>query len=52
MSLSSALTNALSGLRTTQAQIQVISNNVSNVDTPGYTRRQATVQEVAVDGFG
>lgn len=52
MSLGSALNNALSGLRTTQAQIQVISNNVSNVDTPGYSRRQAILKETAVAGQG
>ncbi len=52
MSLGSALNNALSGLRTTQAQIQVISNNVSNVDTPGYSRRQAILKETAVAGEG
>lgn len=52
MSLGSALNNALSGLRSTQAQIQVISNNVSNVDTPGYSRRQANVEEAAIAGRG
>ncbi|MCZ8097040.1 MAG: flagellar hook-associated protein FlgK [Burkholderiales bacterium] len=52
MSLGSALNNALSGLRTTQAQIQVISNNVSNVDTPGYSRRQAILKETAIAGEG
>lgn len=33
------LNNALSGLRVAQQQLDVISNNVSNVSTPGYTRK-------------
>jgi flagellar hook-associated protein 1 len=47
MGLSSALDSALSGLTTTQAQIDVISQNVANQGSVGYTRRQATlVQQV------
>jgi flagellar hook-associated protein 1 FlgK len=38
MSIESALETALSGLRATQAQIQVISGNVANVQTAGYSR--------------
>lgn len=34
-----ALNAALSGLRVAQQQLNVISNNVSNVNTPGYTRK-------------
>lgn len=34
-----SLDAALSGLRTSQQQISVISNNVSNVNTPGFTRK-------------
>ena len=37
-SIQSALQTALSGLKATQAQIQVISGNVANVQTPGYSR--------------
>ena len=39
MSIESALETALSGLRATQAQIQVISGNIANVQTPGYSRQ-------------
>jgi flagellar hook-associated protein 1 len=47
MGLSSALDSALSGLTTTQAQIDVISQNVANQGSVGYTRRKATlVQQV------
>lgn len=35
----SSLDAALSGLRTSQQQISVISNNVANVSTPGYSRK-------------
>lgn len=38
MSIGSALQTALAGLQATQAQIQVISTNVANVQTPGYSR--------------
>lgn len=34
-----ALNSALSGLRTAQQQLNVISTNVSNATTPGYTRK-------------
>ncbi len=34
-----ALSSALSGLRIAQQQLSVISNNVANVGTPGYTRK-------------
>ncbi len=35
----SALNSALSGLRIAQQQINNVSNNISNVGTPGYTRK-------------
>ena len=34
-----ALSSALSGLKIAQQQLNVISNNVSNASTPGYTRK-------------
>lgn len=34
-----ALNSALSGLRVAQQQLSVISNNVANVGTPGYSRK-------------
>jgi flagellar hook-associated protein 1 len=45
MSLGSALSAASSGLRATQAQLDVISNNVANSGTPGYTKRTVNLQE-------
>ncbi len=42
MSLDVALQNALSGLQATQAQLQVVSNNISNVQTVGYSEETLT----------
>lgn len=48
--MSTALNNALSGLRISQQQISVISNNVSNVGTPGYTRKILPQSTLTVAG--
>ena len=50
MGLSSALDSALTGLTTTQAQIEVISQNVANQGSVGYTRRQATLVQQVTGG--
>lgn len=39
MSLMSALSAAVSGLRTTQTAINLVSQNVANADSAGYTRK-------------
>jgi flagellar hook-associated protein 1 FlgK len=39
MSLSQALSSALSGLRVTQSGLNLIASNVANAETPGYTRK-------------
>ena len=39
MSLSLAIQTALSGLQANQSALQVTSNNISNVNTPGFTRK-------------
>lgn len=46
MSLDAALSGALSSLQTVQRQISVISNNINNANTPGYTKK--TVQTDSV----
>ncbi|MGE5146842.1 MAG: flagellar hook-associated protein FlgK [Candidatus Eiseniibacteriota bacterium] len=46
MSLDLALNNALTGLRTVQQALTTTSNNVSNANTEGYTRK--TAQQVAL----
>jgi flagellar hook-associated protein 1 FlgK len=45
MSLTQALSSALSGLTVNQASIAMVAANVANADTPGYTRK--TVDQVA-----
>src|SRR6476619_6488283 len=39
MGLSQALSTAMSGLRATQASLALVSSNVANAETPGYTRK-------------
>jgi flagellar hook-associated protein 1 FlgK len=45
MALGGVLTRALSGMRTTQAGLDVVSQNVSNADSIGYVRRSANIVE-------
>jgi flagellar hook-associated protein 1 FlgK len=45
MSLSQALSAALSGLRVTQSSLALVAGNVANAATPGYVRK--TVDQVA-----
>jgi len=52
MGLSSALATAMSGLRSTQASLSIISSNVSNAQTPGYVAQTANQIEVATGSFG
>ncbi|GMR00323.1 MAG: hypothetical protein BMS9Abin18_1165 [Zetaproteobacteria bacterium] len=54
MSIFSALNIAASSLKTQQQAINVVSNNIANVNTPGYSRQTPTLgTEVAeqLDGF-
>lgn len=46
----SSLSTALSGLKINQQQIDVVSNNISNVGTEGYTRKILPQSTQAVDG--
>jgi flagellar hook-associated protein 1 FlgK len=48
MSLSQALSAAISGLRTNQSGLALVAANVANADTPGYVRK--TVDQVATAG--
>lgn len=52
MGLSSALATAMSGLRSTQAALSIISSNVSNAQTPGYVAQTPNQIEVASGGYG
>ncbi|MCD8497280.1 MAG: flagellar hook-associated protein FlgK [Alphaproteobacteria bacterium] len=44
------MTAALSGLRASQQQINLIANNVSNANTPGYTRKILPQESQAING--
>jgi flagellar hook-associated protein 1 FlgK len=48
MGLNSSLNMAISGLRSTQVGLNIISQNVANADSPGYVRR--TVSTVETQG--
>jgi flagellar hook-associated protein 1 FlgK len=46
----SALNSALSGLKIAQSNISLLSNNISNVNTPGYTRKTQQQSTVLIEG--
>ena len=52
MSLNAILNAGQSGLTTAQAQLRVVSDNVSNVNTPGYVRKVAEQQSLVSQGVG
>ncbi|HWE45363.1 MAG TPA: flagellar hook-associated protein FlgK [Caulobacteraceae bacterium] len=52
MSLSSILSSGLTGLQAAQTQLQVVSQNVTNADTPGYIRKIAQQEATVTEGVG
>ena len=50
MSLIESLLAAKNALQTTQAQLQITSGNIANLNTEGYTRKIAPQQSVVLDG--
>jgi len=52
MSISSALSNALSGLTANSRAAEVISNNVSNALTEGFARRELALSNRSLGGQG
>lgn len=52
MSLNSILNSSASGLYAAQTQLRVISENITNVNTPGYTRRVADQQAIPFSEMG
>ena len=52
MSLNSIMNIATSGMNAAQTQLRVVSDNVSNVNTPGYIRKIADQQSWASQGAG
>lgn len=51
-SLSGILQTATSGLQAAQASLSAVSDNISNVNTPGYTRKAATLEQQVIAGAG
>ncbi len=52
MSLSTSLSIASSGLSATQSQIKTVSNNITNADAAGYTKKTAATESRVVAGQG
>ena len=48
MGLSSALANAMSGLRANQIALSVTSSNVANANTPGYVTQNANLSLIHI----
>lgn len=52
MSLASALTISLSGIRASSSMIELTSSNISNASTEGYTTKRAVVNSTTLGGLG
>jgi flagellar hook-associated protein 1 FlgK len=52
MTLGVALKTATSGLQAAQASLRAVSDNIANVNTPGYVRKAVKQEQQIVDGAG
>lgn len=52
MSLNSIMNIGMSGLQTAQSQLRVVSDNISNVNTPGYVRKVVEQSAAVANGYG
>lgn len=52
MSLGLIMNIATSGMNTAQSQLRVVSDNVTNINTPGYVRKIADQQSQTTQGMG
>ena len=50
MALISSLASSLTGMKVAQAQLEIVSNNIANVDTVGYTRKTAAQSAIVAAG--
>lgn len=50
MALLSSISTSLSGMKVAQSQLEIVSNNIANVDTAGYTRKTSAQSAVVVAG--
>lgn len=52
MTINFGLGQAVTGLMVNQSQISVVSNNIANVNTPGYSRKEIQQTSLVLDGIG
>ena len=52
MSLGVSLKTAATGLQAAQASLRAVSDNIANVNTPGYVRKAVIQSQQVVDGVG
>ncbi|MBN9319000.1 MAG: flagellar hook-associated protein FlgK [Caulobacterales bacterium] len=52
MSLAAIMATATTGLNAAQASLRVVSDNIANVNTPGYVRKQAVQTSLVSQGMG
>ncbi len=52
MSITSALSTALTGLTATSRQATAVASNVANAATPGYARREVSLSALSLGGSG
>jgi len=52
MSLTTVLKTASSGLLASQVSLRTVSDNIANVNTPGYVRKMVDQQSMVVGGMG
>lgn len=52
MSLTATLRTASSGLQAAQAALRTVSDNIANVNTPGYVRKAVIQEPAVVNGVG
>lgn len=50
MALLGSISSSLSGMKVAQAQLEIVSNNIANVDTEGYTRKTASQSALVAAG--
>ncbi|MEO1657089.1 MAG: flagellar hook-associated protein FlgK [Pseudomonadota bacterium] len=50
MSFTATLTNAVSGLNASTLRAEILSYNIANAETPGYTRRSVTLESAVPGG--
>jgi flagellar hook-associated protein 1 FlgK len=52
MSLTAVLNTATSGMLAAQTALRTVSDNIANVNTPGYVRKTLDQSQLSVDGVG